>query len=59
MFSVSTQIIDICYFICRSQVDMQQYPIIARIEGELKAVPAFIASHPTNQPDCPPELTSR
>lgn len=43
----------------KSQVDMQQYPIIARIEGELKAVPAFIASHPTNQPDCPPELTSR
>lgn len=43
----------------KSQVDMRPYPIISRIEGELEVIPAFIAAHPTNQPDCPTELSDR
>ncbi|CAD6995057.1 probable maleylacetoacetate isomerase 2 [Ceratitis capitata] len=37
----------------KSEIDMRQYPIISRIETELEAVPAVIAAHPLNQPDCP------
>lgn len=43
----------------KSDIDMRQYPIISRIEGELETIPAFIAAHPTNQPDCPTELSGR
>ncbi|KAF9126284.1 Glutathione S-transferase zeta-1 [Mortierella sp. 14UC] len=40
----------------RFNVDMNAYPIMSRINSELEIVPAFQASHPTKQPDCPPEL---
>uniref|UniRef100_A0A0K8VI92 maleylacetoacetate isomerase n=1 Tax=Bactrocera latifrons TaxID=174628 RepID=A0A0K8VI92_BACLA len=42
-----------------SKVDMRQYPIISRIESELEIIPAFIAAHPRNQPDCPTELSGK
>lgn len=34
-------------------VDMQQFPIISRIAGNLESIPAFIKGHPHNQPDYP------
>ncbi|KAG0378023.1 Glutathione S-transferase zeta-1 [Mortierella sp. AD032] len=40
----------------RFNVDMSAYPIMSRINSELETIPAFQASHPTKQPDCPPEL---
>nr|CAH7718657.1 unnamed protein product [Callosobruchus chinensis] len=41
----------------RFQVDLRPYPTILRIDRELENHPAFIASHPNQQPDCPPEAT--
>jgi len=40
----------------RFKVDMEKYPVISRIEENLRVLPAFKAAHPTQQPDCPPEL---
>nr|XP_039253606.1 probable maleylacetoacetate isomerase 2 [Styela clava] len=37
----------------RFKVDMSKFPIIAKIDEELKTHKAFIAAHPTKQPDCP------
>jgi len=43
----------------RFKVEMEKYPVISRIEERLRAHPAFIAAHPTRQPDCPPELRDK
>lgn len=43
----------------RFHVDLRPYPIILRIDRELEANPAFRAAHPSNQPDCPPELPNK
>ncbi|XP_030764867.1 probable maleylacetoacetate isomerase 2 [Sitophilus oryzae] len=39
----------------RFHVDLRPFPIILRIDRELETHPAFLAAHPSNQPDCPPE----
>lgn len=39
----------------RFHVDLRPFPIILRIDRELERHPAFLAAHPSNQPDCPPE----
>lgn len=39
----------------RFHVDLRPFPIILRIDRELENHPAFVAAHPNNQPDCPPE----
>ncbi|XP_046658360.1 probable maleylacetoacetate isomerase 2 [Homalodisca vitripennis] len=41
----------------RFGVDLRPYPIILRIDRELENHPAFLAAHPSSQPDCPPEAT--
>lgn len=38
----------------RFELDLSPYPTILRVERALSALPAFIASHPDNQPDAPP-----
>lgn len=43
----------------RFHVDLRPYPIILRIDRELESNPAFRAAHPSNQPDCPPELPNK
>lgn len=53
------QLFEICFLIqClfRFHVDLRPYPIILRIDRELEGHPAFRAAHPSNQPDCPPEV---
>jgi len=40
----------------RFKVDMSEFPIISRINEELMKHDAFIASHPSKQPDCPEDL---
>ncbi|KAJ3636748.1 hypothetical protein MTP99_000262 [Tenebrio molitor] len=40
----------------RFHVDLRPFPIILRIDRELENHPAFRAAHPSNQPDCPPEV---
>ncbi len=35
---------------------MSEFPIISRINSALEELEAFKKSHPTQQPDCPPEL---
>ncbi|XP_074648885.1 maleylacetoacetate isomerase-like [Tubulanus polymorphus] len=37
----------------RFKVDMTQFPTINRIHDELVQLDAFIAAHPSRQPDCP------
>jgi maleylacetoacetate isomerase len=37
-------------------VDLTQFPTIVRIDAALAEVEAFRVSHPSKQPDCPPEL---
>lgn len=44
------------YFYCRFEVDMSVYPTISRINSTLSEHEAFIAAHPTKQPDCPDDL---
>lgn len=39
----------------RFGVDLKPYPLIKRINDTLMQHEAFIKSHPSNQPDCPPE----
>ncbi|XP_018431174.1 PREDICTED: maleylacetoacetate isomerase [Nanorana parkeri] len=40
----------------RFRVDMTPYPTISRINQSLMALEAFQVSHPSRQPDTPPEL---
>jgi len=40
----------------RFKVDMAKYPLISRINAELKLMDAFIVSDPSNQVDCPDKL---
>jgi len=40
----------------RFGVDLAPFPTLTRIEAHLAALPAFVKSHPSQQPDCPPEL---
>lgn len=40
----------------RFEVDMSVYPTISRINSTLSEHEAFIAAHPTKQPDCPDDL---
>jgi maleylpyruvate isomerase len=35
----------------RFKIDMAPYPTIARIDAECAKLPAFVAAHPSNQPD--------
>jgi maleylacetoacetate isomerase len=35
----------------RFKVDMSQFPIITKIDATLSALPAFVAAHPSAQPD--------
>ncbi|XP_973541.3 probable maleylacetoacetate isomerase 2 isoform X2 [Tribolium castaneum] len=42
----------------RFHVDLRPFPIILRIDRELENHPAFRAAHPSNQPDCPPEIAN-
>jgi len=39
----------------RFQIDLASYPTIARINKALENHPAFLAAHPSNQSDCPPD----
>ncbi|XP_058811344.1 probable maleylacetoacetate isomerase 2 [Topomyia yanbarensis] len=39
----------------RFGMDLSAYPIIVRIDQELNEHPAFRDTHPSKQPDCPPE----
>ncbi|XP_055534425.1 probable maleylacetoacetate isomerase 2 [Wyeomyia smithii] len=41
------------------KVDLDPYPTIIRIDGELAKHPAFQAAHPYNQVDCPPDLVNK
>jgi maleylacetoacetate isomerase len=38
----------------RFKVNMENFPLIARINAELMTLPAFQQAAPENQPDCPP-----
>ncbi|KAF9925477.1 Glutathione S-transferase zeta-1 [Modicella reniformis] len=40
----------------RGELDMSQYPILFRINNTLQEEEAFKATHPSRQPDCPPEF---
>ena len=40
----------------RFSVDMSEFPIIEKLNENLSSRPEFMAAHPTQQPDCPPEL---
>ncbi|CAG7833601.1 unnamed protein product [Allacma fusca] len=40
----------------RWNIDLSPYPIIARINQTLLSLEAFKKSHPSAQPDCPPEF---
>uniref|UniRef100_A0A8C5QKW9 maleylacetoacetate isomerase n=1 Tax=Leptobrachium leishanense TaxID=445787 RepID=A0A8C5QKW9_9ANUR len=40
----------------RFKVDLAPYPTISRINQSLQQLDAFIVSHPSRQPDTPPEL---
>lgn len=40
----------------RWKVDMDEFPVITRINNTLMTLPEFIAALPVNQPDCPAEL---
>ena len=40
----------------RFGLDMENYPTLQGIEARLAAHPAFISTHPSRQPDTPPEL---
>ncbi|MGB0647916.1 MAG: maleylacetoacetate isomerase [Bradymonadia bacterium] len=40
----------------RFGLDMENYPTLHGIEHRLAAHPAFISTHPSRQPDTPPEL---
>lgn len=40
----------------RYKVDLSPYPTISRINKSLLALEAFQVSHPSRQPDTPPEL---
>lgn len=40
----------------RFKVSLEQYPIIRRVNESLEKLPQFKVAHPSNQPDCPPEL---
>ncbi|XP_058018420.1 maleylacetoacetate isomerase [Ahaetulla prasina] len=42
----------------RFKVDLTQYPTISRINKALLKLEAFQSSHPSRQPDTPPELRS-
>lgn len=42
-------------FFSRFGIDLSPYPNIVRIDNELRNHPAFVAAHPLNQPDTPPE----
>jgi len=35
----------------RFEIDMAQFPLISRIAANCENLPAFIAAHPSNQPD--------
>jgi maleylpyruvate isomerase len=39
----------------RFGVDVTAFPTLARVEAALLTRPAFVAAHPRNQPDCPPD----
>ena len=40
----------------RFAVDMSEFPTISRLNLALSLRPEFEEAHPSNQPDCPPEL---
>ena len=40
----------------RFEVDVEQFPNMARVEKNLEILDPFIKAHPNRQPDCPPEL---
>lgn len=40
----------------RFGVALDPFPLLSAIESRLAELPAFASSHPTKQPDCPPEL---
>ncbi|EFX72308.1 hypothetical protein DAPPUDRAFT_15523, partial [Daphnia pulex] len=39
----------------RFDVDVAQFPNIARVEKNLEVLEPFVKAHPSRQPDCPPE----
>lgn len=41
----------------RFNVDLRPFPTILRVDRNLENHPAFLAAHPNNQPDCPPEAS--
>lgn len=42
--------------ICRFKVDMEKFPTIKRLNEALLEIEAFKVSHPSCQPDTPPDL---
>ena len=42
--------------VCRFKVDMSAFPVISRIQSTLSELEAFKKAHPSQQPDCPPDL---
>lgn len=45
-------------FSLRFEVDVEQFPNLARIEKNLESLDPFKKAHPSRQPDCPPELAA-
>ncbi|KAM8921311.1 maleylacetoacetate isomerase [Pelodytes ibericus] len=43
----------------RFKVDLAPYPTITRINQSLSKLEAFVVSHPSRQPDTPPELKAK
>ena len=44
------------FSVYRFKVDMSQFPVISRIHESLSELEAFMAAHPSQQPDCPEDL---
>ncbi|KAH8243481.1 hypothetical protein KR032_007760 [Drosophila birchii] len=43
----------------RYKVDLSPYPTIVRLYKELQELDAFKSTHPSTQPDCPPEFLKK
>ncbi|KAH8293821.1 hypothetical protein KR054_005078 [Drosophila jambulina] len=43
----------------RYKADLSPYPTIVRLDEELQELEAFKSTHPSKQPDCPPEFAKK
>ncbi|XP_070520735.1 probable maleylacetoacetate isomerase 2 [Cardiocondyla obscurior] len=43
----------------RFNVNLEPFPTILKVDHHLENHPAFTATHPRNQPDCPPDMKNK